>query len=286
MRRSKPAKTKTVHARRACCRSSTSNPTCIRSSPTRFRRTAPAGKRSQPDDVRPVTVIDASDEEGARAADRSAGRRHGPSGRARRSAQRSRRTRSSAAVDLGVGASASPRVDSLAPVHAALRQQPASRRASRRLAERAGRRAARPVAPRLAGARRAQRGRGSAQGRAHQGARRHLVARARHRHGRHRSRRPDRGAAVGGQRTAADRARRTSGGCGQRRHHLSEVPRRSRRVRRGRACDARGPRRIDAVSAQPARRARPADRRDGCARHLVGGRAVRRWSDAPRRSRT
>ena len=100
------------------------------------------------------------------------------------------------------------------------------------------------------------------------GARRHLVARARHRHGRHRSRRPDRGAAVGGQRHAAHRPRRAT---------------RSARSSDGIifpkfrgdlvACAAvtramhEGARRGDALPAQPARRARAADRRDG-----------RRWS--------
>ena len=45
---------------------------------------------------------------------------------------------------------------------------------------------------------------------------RHLLAGAGHRHGRHRSGDPDRGAAVGGQRHAAHRAREPPGGRGQR----------------------------------------------------------------------
>ena len=50
-------------------------------------------------------------EEGARAADRSAGRRHGPLAAPVDLPERSRRTRSSAAVDLGVGAPAAARAD-------------------------------------------------------------------------------------------------------------------------------------------------------------------------------
>ncbi len=68
-----------------------------------------------------------------------------------------------------------------------------------------------------------------------------LVARARHRHGGHRPRRPGRVAQVGGPRAAAHRPRRPRGGRGLARADLPQVPRRPARVRRGRrgAC-ARG----------------------------------------------
>ena len=150
-----------------------------------------------------------------------------------------------------------------------------------RCAQRSGQRAC-PARTRLAGSRGTQRGGGSAQSRTHQGARRHVLARARHRHGRNRSGRPDRSAAVGGQRDATDRARRAPGGRGERGNHLSEVPRRSRGVRGRRARDARRTGGIDALSAESARCTRPADRRDGRARYLVGRRAVR--ADQTRRA--
>ena len=88
-----------------------------------------------------------------------------------------------------------------------------SRRIAERLArgaQRARRRDAGALAPRLARAPAADRGRGPAQGRPAARPRRDLVARARHRHGRDRSRRPDRGAAVGRERHAADRPRRAT----------------------------------------------------------------------------
>ncbi len=69
------------------------------------------------------------------------------------------------------------------------------------------------------------------------------------------------------------RASHQVGGVSTRRH-LPEVPRRPGGVRGGHRRDARGRRRVDAVPAQPARRARAADRRDGGGRALGGRRAV------------
>ena len=105
--------------------------------------------------------------------------------------------------------------------------------------------------------------RGAAQGRRAALPRRDLVARARHRHGRRRPRAAGRVAEVGHRRAAAHRPLRPR----RRRHrqgpHLPQVPRRPARVRGRRAAHARGPDRAHRRAAQPARRARPADRRDG-----------------------
>ena len=121
----------------------------------------------------------------------------------------------------------------------------------------------RPRAPRLARARGAARDRGPAQGRRAAVPGRHLEPRARHRHGRRRPRAAGRVAEVGHPRPAADRPRRPQ----RRRHlqgpHLPQVPRRPARVRGRRPAHARGPDRDDRRAAQPARRARPAGRRDG-----------------------
>ena len=111
----------------------------------------------------------------------------------------------------------------VASLDAAVRQQPAARRAAGRRAQRDRRRAAGARASRIAGARAADRDRRSAEGRAPARAGGDLVARARHRHGRDRPGDPDRGAAVGGQRPAAHRPRRPQHRSGQRRHHLPEV---------------------------------------------------------------
>ena len=160
-----------------------------------------------------------------------------------------------------------------------------SRRIAERLgvrAQRARRRDARPLAPWIARAAAAHRGRGSAQGRAHPRPGRHLVARARHRHGRDRPRRPDRGAAVGGERHAAHRPRRPHDRRRQPRDHRAEVPRRSRRVRRGDARDARVAHRVEPLPPQPARRPRAADRRHGGDGRVGRRRALRRGP--PRRA--
>ena len=92
--------------------------------------------------------------------------------------------------------------------------------------------------------------------------RRHVVARARDRHGRRRPRDPGREPEVGRARPAADRPRGPRARRGLEGPHLPEVPRRPARVRRRRAGDARGRDRGDGDPAQPARRARAADRRD------------------------
>jgi ATP-dependent helicase Lhr and Lhr-like helicase len=80
----------------------------------------------------------------------------------------------------------------------------------------------------------------TAQGGAAARAGRHVVARARHRHGRHRPGGADRGAAVGGQRPAAHRPRGHTIGAASRGRHRPEVPRRPGGLRRGDARDARG----------------------------------------------
>ena len=94
-------------------------------------------------------------------------------------------------------------------------------------------------------------------------ARRHLVARTRHRHGRDRSRGADRSAAFGRQRHAARRPRQPSRGRYQRRRHLPQVPRRPGRLRRDHARHVRGQGGVGPLSAQSARRAGAADRRHG-----------------------
>ena len=150
-----------------------------------------------------------------------------------------------------------------APLDADLRQQPARGRAARAALERAGGGGHRALAPRLAGARGAAARRGAAEGGRAAVPGRHLLAGARHRHGRDRPRAAGRVAEVGHRRAAADRPRRP-----QRRRrlegpHLPEVPRRPARVHGRRAAHARGADRDDGRPAQPARRAGAADRRDG-----------------------
>ena len=112
--------------------------------------------------------------------------------------------------------------DAGAPLDADLRQQPAARRASGRRAERAGRRncSCARITGRLRGQQRIEVEDLLKAGQL-RGAGRHLVARARHRHGRDRSRHPDRGAAVGGERPAAHRPRGPSGRRGEPRHRSS-----------------------------------------------------------------
>ena len=90
----------------------------------------------------------------------------------------------------------------------------------------------------------------------------HLLARARHRHGRGRPGAAGGVAQVGHARPAAHRARRPRGGRGLEGPHLPQVPRRPARVRGRGAAHARGPDRGDRGPAQPARRAGAADRGD------------------------
>ena len=91
---------------------------------------------------------------------------------------------------------------------------------------------------------------------------RDLVARARHRHGRRRPRRPGREPQVGRARTAAGRPRRSRARRRLEGPHLPEVPGRPARGGGRGEGDARGSDRGDAHPTQPARRARAADRRD------------------------
>ena len=151
-------------------------------------------------------------------------------------------------------------LDPRAPSDAALRQQPAPRRAAGRRAERAGRRDARARAPRLAGARAARRDRGRAEGRPHPGARRHLVARARHRHGRHRSRR-----------SRSRRRRRSRAACS-----ASAAPA-TRSTRSARASSSRS----SAATWSPARRSRAP-----CTRARSRRRATRATRSTCSRSRS
>ena len=146
-----------------------------------------------------------------------------------------RRRRGDAQVDLARDLPRAAQGGPGAPLDDRLRQQPPRRRAARAAAQRARRGADRPRAPRLARARGAARRRGAAQGRRAAVPRGHLVARARHRHGRRRPRPPGRVAEVGHGRAAADRPLRPR----RRRHRqgpdLPQVPRRPARVRGRRA---------------------------------------------------
>ena len=177
--------------------------------------------------------------------------------------ERPRVAGSGAIVDLDGDPSAAAGAGPGAPIDADLREQPPHRRAAGVGTQRARRRAARPRAPRVAGAAAADRDRGPPESGPDSRPRRHLLARARHRHGRDRSRHPDRGAAIGRERDAAHRPLRAHDRSAEPRRHRPQIPRRPRRLRRGDARDARGADRIEPLSAQPARRPRAADRRDG-----------------------
>ncbi len=91
---------------------------------------------------------------------------------------------------------------------------------------------------------------------------RDVEPRARDRHGSGGPRDPGRIAQVRGARPAAHRPLRPLGRRRQPRPDLSQVPGRPARMRGRRQADARGGDRDDRRAAQPARRARPADRRD------------------------
>ena len=165
-------------------------------------------------------------------------------------------------LDLAVDLPGAPPPRRGAPLDDRLRQQPPPRRATRAPAQRARREAGRARPPRLARARAAGRDRGAAEARRDPLPRRDVEPRARHRHGRRRPRRPGREPEIRRARAAADRT------CGPRARrrlegpHLPEVPRRPARVGRGRPAHAGGRDRGDGDPAQPARRARAADRRD------------------------
>ena len=217
--------------------------------------------------------------------------------------RRSRRGGRHAPVDLAGRRGAGARPDRGAPVDDRLHQLAARRRAALRPAQRAGRRAGRadpagsgPAARRDHGAGRAgrrraaggrprpprqrlprgaQADRGGAQVRAAAGRGGHLQPGARHRHGRGRPGRADRGAAVGRRRAAAHRPGRAPGRRGLPRRGLPQAPRRPGLLRGGRRADGRRRDRGAALPAQPARRAGPADRRDGRAGPVAGRRAGR-----------
>ena len=214
-------------------------------------------------------------EEGAEPDDRGPRRGHGEADHRRRHPERPRLRRRSAAVNLVGDPSTAARAHTRASIDAHLREQPPPGGTARRRAERAGGRDARPLAPRIDRPAATRRGRGPAQSGIASGAGGHVVARARHRHGRHRPGRPDRGAAVGGERPAAHRPRRTSGQRAQHRRHLPEVSRRSRRLRGGRQSHARRRGRGHPLSPQPSRHRRAADRGDDGDGRMGGGSAVR-----------
>ena len=174
-----------------------------------------------------------------------------------------------------------------APLDDRLRQQPPPRGAARAAPERARR--AKEIARAHHGSlAREQRVivEEDLKARPHPVPRRHLVARARDRHGRRRPRDPGRVAEVGRARPAADRPRRARAGRRLEGPHLPEVPRRPARVGGRRAGDARGRDRGDEDPAQPARRARAADRRDLAPTRRSRSTSCTSWCAARTRSPT
>ena len=203
------------------------------------------------------------------------GARASASTSAARATRTSRRARGRRALDLAVDVPGARRARPRAPLDDRLRQQPPPRRAARAAAQRSGRGGDRARASRLARARAADADRGGPEGGPHPVPRRDLVARARHRHGRCRPRDPGRVAEVGRARPAADRPRRPLARRGlagrifpKFRADLLECAVVAQRMRGGRD-------RGDADPAQPARRPRPADRRDLRRRGDRGRRAAR-----------
>ena len=180
---------------------------------------------------------------------------------------------------------ADPRADPQPSQHDRLHQQPAALRTARPAAQRARRRGARPRPPRQRRPRAARRDRGGAQGRPAARAGRHVQPRARHRHGRGRPRHPGREPDERRARPAARRPGRPPGRSPEQGRHLPEVPRRPARVRDRHAADARGRHRDDPDPAQPARRPRPAARRDDRHGSLVGRRPARARPARRRRTR-
>src|SRR5882762_2152475 len=183
---------------------------------------------------------------------------------------------------VGRAAPAAGRVGGGAPNHARLRAKPPRRGAPRPQPRRPAPRGQRPRPPRLAVAAGAARGRGPPQGGRAPRARRHLLARARHRRGRHRPRRPDPVAAYDRGGPAARRARRTPADArlaGQDHRHPG---RGAGRGRRRRPRDPRRGARPPDDARGPARRARAADRRLRGDRPVGGRRAPRPLS--PRRA--
>ena len=105
--------------------------------------------------------------------------------------------------------------------------------------------------------------------------RRHVVARARHRHGSGRPRHPGRVAEVRCARPAACRSRRARAPRRVEGTHLPEIPRGPARVGGGGEAHARRRDRRDRHPAQSARRPRAADRRDHSRRGDLGRRPAR-----------
>ena len=214
--------------------------------------------------------------QGARPQGRRAGRGHaGARGELRAHRPPGSRRRGSDAVDLALDLPRAAQARGGAPLDDRLRQQPPARRATRSAAQRAGREGDRAGPPRLDRARAAARDRGAAEARRDPLPRRHLVARARDRHGRGRPGDPGRVAEVGRPRPAAGRPGGAHARRGLARPHLPQVPGRPARVRRRRAQDAGGRDRGDDDPAQPAGRALSADRRDLRRRGDRGRRAAR-----------
>ena len=120
-------------------------------------------------------------------------------------------------------------------------------------------------APRFGQQGAARAGRGRPQERTPEGRRRHVQSGVGHRHGRGRSGDPGRGAAVGGQRPAAHRPRRSPGRRDLPGRAVSQAPHRPDRLRGHREADAGRRDRDHAGADQPARRAGPAHRRGVCA---------------------
>ena len=137
-------------------------------------------------------------------------------------------------LDLAVDVPGAARPRRGAPLDDRLRQQPAARRAARAAAQRARRARDRARAPRQPCARAARADRGGPESGPDPVPRRHLVARARNRHGRRRPRDPGRVAEVGRARPAAHRPRRARARRGLEGPDLPEVPGRPARVRRRR----------------------------------------------------
>ena len=142
--------------------------------------------------------------EGARPEGRRSSRGHAGAGRER--------------IDLALDLPGGARARAAAPIDDRLRQQPPPRRAARAEAERAGERRRRggrahrdrACPSRLARPRAAARGRGAPEEGRDPVPRRHVVARARDRHGRRRPRDPGRVAEVGGARACSESGERAT----------------------------------------------------------------------------
>ena len=175
--------------------------------------------------------------EAARPEGRRAGRGHARARRGRPSSRGCRR-RAARAAGTSIWPSIYPEILRLVEEHRSTIVFVNNRRLAERLALRLNELAEEEIAaraPRLARPRAARARRGGAEGRPDPLPRRHLVARARDRHGRGRPRDPGRVAEVGRARPAADRPRGPRARRGLEGPHLPEVPRRPARGRGRRA---------------------------------------------------